>query len=248
MTRIESAASRSTTSATTPAACAAETAITNRSTLPGSDATSGTHRHPSISSAPGLTIVTAAGSTPSRSRLRRITWPAFIPDDTPMIAADRGSSIRGSFATGRAGAAPSAAACPAASSPVPGTARTSSATRPPSTATIGLTSSSSRSAGMQASATARNRSTTSTRVAIGRRGGCPRCDSVARRTAVEARRIAGMAARGVSEGDRIAISRPGRRSAASASASVPPAPTLTTGPRSGVQRAEISSDPPRPGS
>ncbi len=114
--------------------------------------------------------------------------------------------------------------------------------------TIGLTSSSRRSAGTQASATARNRSTTSTSCGIGSRGGRPRCSSVASRTAVAWRRMPGISSRRVSRGERIAISWPGRRSAATASASIPPAPTLTIGPRSAVQRADTSRDPPRPGS
>ena len=224
------------TSATNAGDWAAERATTNRSTLPGRAPRSGTQRMSSMASTPGLTTTIRSRGKPSRTRLRRMTRPGFEVLETPTIATDRGSSSRASLCTGlgrRVGVGPS-----------PSVTRTSRATSPSTVTPAGLTSHSRSSAGTRAAPSASKRSTTSTRCPSGRRGGWPRSDVVARRTAVVASSAGPIASRGVRDGETIAISHPGRRSAARASVWIPPPPTLTTTPKSSVQRRESSSSPP----
>ena len=221
ITISDSARSRSTTSATKAGVWAAGSTMTNRSTFAGSEARSGTQRTPSIWSVPGFTTVIRSGSKPSWSTLARMTRPAFAPLETPTIAIDRGASRRATLFSGRG--------VDAGRGPSPRETRTSRATRPSAVTAAGLISHSSSSSGTSA-ASPRRRSTASTTLWRGTRGGCPRCGVVARRTAVVSERAVPSPARGASAGETMAISRPGRRSAESASVTIPPAPTLTTAP------------------
>ncbi len=132
-----SAFSRSMISTSAAEAWAASTQSTKRSTRSGIAAMSGTQRHPSISAVPPLTITIRSRANPSRSRLLTMMCPGFIRSETPMIAAERGSSRRASLAMGRS-CGPGAPACARRSF-----IRTSRATtRPSSAMTNGLTSNS----------------------------------------------------------------------------------------------------------
>ena len=140
MTMIDSAASRSATSATIAAARAAERATTKRSTFAGSEATSGTQRQPSSEATPGLTTTMRSGSNPSRMRLRRIVRPGLSPLETPAIAIDAGSRRRGSFQTGRSAVPAIATRAGVPARPASSVTRTSRATGPSGVTARGLIS------------------------------------------------------------------------------------------------------------
>ena len=240
MTMSDSARSRSTASATNAGVAAAGSTTTRRSTLPGRLARFATQRTPSMRSVPGLMTVTAEGSKPSRRTLPRMTRPGPPRDETPTMAMDRGASSRATFASGRGART--------GRGPSPSLTSTSSATRPSGVTAAGLTSSSVSSSG-QSGARAMTQATASARRAAGRRAGWPRSGVVARRTAVAPARACTSRSRlsgGVRDGETIATSAPGRRSAASASVRIPPAPTATTAPMSSVQRRDSRSSPPGP--
>ena len=100
MTIIDSARSRSISSATNAGVAAAGRTTTNRSTFSGSEAGSATQRTPSIRSIPGFTTVMVSGSKPSCRMLRRITRPGLVPLETPTIPIDRGARRRATLCEG----------------------------------------------------------------------------------------------------------------------------------------------------
>ncbi len=99
--------------------------------------------------------------------------PGFSFSDTPMIAAERGSSSCFSLPSGRDAAA--------GRRPVPSFTRMSSAVSRPPVMTSGLISHSAMSCGTHSAASAMNRRTASTTARISIRGACPRSRPVASR-------------------------------------------------------------------
>jgi hypothetical protein len=173
----------------------------NRSTGPGIDAMSGTHRQPSIVSLPGLTTTIRSRANPSRIRLLRMMWPGLSRSDTPMIAAEEGSSSAFSLPIGRGARG--------GLGPDPSVTRMSRATRRPPAMTSGLISHSEIACGAKADARSMNCRTAATTSPFSIRGSCPRSRPVARRP-MASRSIASAISRSVvTPGAKMPISRPG---------------------------------------
>ena len=227
-------------SATNPGVAAAGSTTTNRSTFPGSDARSGTQRTPSITSIPGLDDDDLGGV----EALAQDVAQDHAPGVGPGRHADDADRARGQEPGDLVQRPRRAGGSRAVAQGDQDVERDEAVRRDRGRVDLDLE----QVVRGELGELQEPRDGLLEARARDRRGGCPRTEVVASRTAVEPAMATPMASGGVRVGETMAISRPGRRSAASASVRIPPAPTATTGPRSSVQRRASSSSPPGPAS